>query len=429
MVQWNSLLIAFLAVFAVSSLCRWFLTQTNVRHLTRHGQEVPPVFRGDIDEGTLSRMNAYTVESSHFNALEHLFDDMITIVILLSGFLPWLSGRILTGNYHFITSGLIFLGILAFMSGTLGIPFNLYRTFVIEKKHGFSTITLTVWITDLIKSFLLTAILMGFLLGAFLTLLHYAPRTWWFWTWIVFSAFQALMVWLYPILIAPLFNKFEPVKNESLKDALVSLMAQAGLHTEGVYQVDAGKRSKHTNAYFTGLGKTKRIILYDTLLASHTVEEILAILAHEIGHWKRKHIAKQLVFMEVVSLGLLYLTYRLIDWPLLYHTFGFQEPVPYIGLLLLAALFGPFGFFLTPLGAALMRKFEREADDFCVRLTGTSQAMITALKRLARDNLANLHPHPLFAWFYYSHPPLTERITRLQDIERASQGHGVCWGS
>jgi STE24 endopeptidase len=222
-------------------------------------------------------------------------------------------------------------------------------------------------------------------------------------------------------LIAPLFNKFEPVKNEPLKDAIISLMEKVGLKTEGVYQVDAGKRSQHTNAYFTGLGKTKRIILYDTLLASHTSDEILSVLAHEIGHWKRKHIVMQLAFMEIVSFGTLYIMYLLTDWPLLYYTFGFQENIPYIGLLLLAALFGPIAFFLTPLSAAVMRKFERQADDYCLALIGTAQPMITALKRLARDNLANLHPHPFFAWFYYSHPPLAERISRISNLEKQPQ--------
>jgi STE24 endopeptidase len=225
------------------------------------------------------------------------------------------------------------------------------------------------------------------------------------------------MIWLYPVLIAPLFNKFEPVRDEALKEDIISLMAKVGLKAKGVFQVDAGKRSKHTNAYFTGLGKTKRIVLFDTLLNSHSADEILSVLAHEAGHWKKKHIMKQLVFTEAISLAAFYLVYRLIDWPLLYQTFGFSERLPYAGLLLVAALLGPVTFFLTPVGAAVMRIFEREADDYCLNLIGTVKPMVSALKRLAKDNLANLHPHPLYAWFYYSHPPLAERIARLQQEE------------
>jgi STE24 endopeptidase len=225
------------------------------------------------------------------------------------------------------------------------------------------------------------------------------------------------MLWLYPIVIAPLFNTYTPVDNDTLKEAIVAMMARVGLKTEGVFQVDEGKRSRHTNAYFTGIGQTKRIVLYDTLLASHTHEEILAVLAHEIGHWKKKHVLKQLLFMETAAFAFFYLVFRLVDWPLLYATFGFDQPLPYIGLVLLAALFAPFAFFLTPLGSLVLRAFEREADDFSYQLTGSTAPLCNALKRLAKDNLANLHPHPLYAWFYYSHPPLTDRIRRLQAME------------
>ncbi|MGZ3648344.1 MAG: M48 family metallopeptidase [Syntrophales bacterium] len=421
MVHWNVLLIAFLAAFAASAASRLLLAYVNVSHLRRHGHDVPEVFQGEIDEATLARMTAYTAESSSFGSVEHFFDDAVTLLVLLSGFLPLLVGVVLSWNLHFILSGMIFFGALALLSAILDIPFSLYSTFVIEKRYGFSTITMRLWITDLIKGLLISGILSGILLGAMLALVYYAEHTWWLWVWLVFSAFQMLIVWLYPVLIAPLFNKFEPIENEALKEAIIALMAKVGLKTGGVFQVDAGKRSKHTNAYFTGLGKTKRIVLYDTLLKSHASEEILSVLAHEAGHWKKRHIIKQLILMETVSFVFLYLVYRLIDWPLLYQTFGFAERIPYVGLLLIAVLFGPVAFFLTPIGAMLTRRYEREADDFCYSLVGTTIPMINALKRLAKDNLANLHPHPIYAWFYYSHPPLTERIARLLGMKDAKK--------
>ncbi|MGZ6292156.1 MAG: M48 family metallopeptidase [Syntrophales bacterium] len=421
MVHWNVLLIAFLAAFAASAASRLLLAYVNVSHLRRHGHDVPEVFQGEIDEATLARMTAYTAESSSFGSVEHFFDDAVTLLVLLSGFLPLLVGVVLSWNLHFILSGLIFFGALALLSAILDIPFSLYSTFVIEKRYGFSTITMRLWITDLIKGLLISGILSGILLGAMLALVYYAEHTWWLWVWLVFSAFQMLIVWLYPVLIAPLFNKFEPIENEALKEAIIALTAKVGLKTGGVFQVDAGKRSKHTNAYFTGLGKTKRIVLYDTLLKSHASEEILSVLAHEAGHWKKRHIIKQLILMETVSFVFLYLVYRLIDWPLLYQTFGFAERIPYVGLLLIAVLFGPVAFFLTPIGAMLTRRYEREADDFCYSLVGTTIPMINALKRLAKDNLANLHPHPFYAWFYYSHPPLTERIARLLGMKDAKK--------
>jgi len=417
MVQWNILLIIFLVIFAVNVVFRWLLTYINVRHLRLYGHNVPEVFKGEIDEATLSKMSDYTADTSRFGSIEHFFDDIVTLVILLSGFLPLLVSIILFYKLNFILSGLIFFGVLALLSSVLDIPFNLYSTFVIEKRYGFSTMTVRLWITDFLKSLIVSAVLMGILLGAMLALIQYAEHSWWFWVWIFFSLFQLLMIWLYPVLIAPLFNKFEPVRDGALKEDIISLMAKVGLKAKGVFQVDAGKRSKHTNAYFTGLGKTKRIVLFDTLLNSHSADEILSVLAHEAGHWKKKHIMKQLVFTEIASLAVFYIIYLLLGWPLLYETFGFNENLPYVGLLLIAALLGPIAFFLAPLGAILMRKFEREADDYCLNLLGTVKPMINALKRLAKDNLANLHPHPFYAWFYYSHPPLAERIARLWQME------------
>jgi STE24 endopeptidase len=230
------------------------------------------------------------------------------------------------------------------------------------------------------------------------------------------GVFELVILWAYPVVIAPLFNKFEPISDEKLKDRIVSLMRKAGLRVRGVFQMDAGKRSKHTNAYFTGIGRTKRIVLFDTLLASHPQEEIVAVLAHEAGHWKKKHILKQLVIMEILSLIGLYLVAQLLDWHFLYQTFGFGESIPYVGLVLVGVLVSTLGYFLRPLGSAISRRFEGEADDAVVTLMETAKPLRDALRRLAAENLANLVPHPMYAWFYYSHPPPVERISRLEQM-------------
>jgi len=219
---------------------------------------------------------------------------------------------------------------------------------------------------------------------------------------------------MYPVLLAPLFNKFVPVEDQELTRRIETLMQKAALRSKGVFRMDASKRSRHTNAYFTGLGRSKRIVLFDTLMDSHTPEEIEAVLAHEIGHWKKKHILKQLVLMEALSLAGFYLLAKLLPWPLLYQTFGFPEPALYVGLLLIGALFSPLGYFAQPLGAAFSRKMEREADDYALSLIPSGEPLVQAFKRLASDNLSNLTPHPAYAWFYYSHPPLVERILRLK---------------
>ncbi len=223
-------------------------------------------------------------------------------------------------------------------------------------------------------------------------------------------------MWLYPVLIAPLFNKFEPIADKDLEKRIADLMRKGGLAVKGVFQMDAGKRSRHTNAYFTGLGRTKRIVLFDTLLESHPVEEILAVLAHEAGHWMKKHVVKQLILLEIVSLIGLFIVAKLINWELLYRTFGFLEQITYVGLFLVPVVLSPLAYFLRPLGSSLSRRFERQADDLAVELMGTAGAMRDSLVRLSADNLANLVPHPFFSWFNYSHPPPVERIERLERI-------------
>jgi STE24 endopeptidase len=416
----NALLFAFLGVFVLSTLIRWGLGEINIRHVRRHGHTVPDVFRGEIDGATLGKMSDYTVASSRFGRWESLFEDSLTLAVILTGLLSWLAAVVVSCGLPFIPSGLLFLGVLTLISSVAGLPLSYYQTFVIEKKYGFTTISLGLWSADLLKTLVISLILLGSLLTALLALMDYSPRRWWFFVWLVFAFFQLLMLYLYPVVIAPLFNKYEKIKDEELREAVVNLMARVGLKTEGVYQMDAGKRSRHTNAYFTGFGKTKRIVLYDTLLSSHSPEEILSVLAHEIGHWQKRHILKQLIFVEAASLGIFYLIFRFVDWPYLYQTFGFSQNLPYAGLFLAMALLGPLGVFLTPFGTAIMRRFEREADEFAYGLTGTVVPLCNALKRLAKDNLSNLHPHPLYAWFYYSHPPLTERIAYLQNMERVN---------
>ena len=315
-------------------------------------------------------------------------------------------------------SGLILFGALSVLGLLLRTPFNLYDTFVIEDRYGFNTISFKMWVSDLLKTIILSAILGGLLLGLLLGLVVYGGETWWVWAWMGVGGFELIILWLFPRVIAPLFNKFEPIENQALADRIKTLMEKAGLRAKGVFRMDAGKRSKHTNAYFTGIGKSKRIVLFDTLLESHPEEEILAVLAHEVGHWKRKHVLKQIILLEVLSFAVFYIVSKLLKWPLLYETFGFEEPTLYIGIFLIGALLSPIGYFAQPLESAISRRFEREADDFVLEVTKTAEPMRNALKRLASDNLANLIPHPLYAWFYYSHPPLVERIERLAPTKK-----------
>jgi STE24 endopeptidase len=417
MIYFNLLLQAFLAVFLLRSGIQIYLNWLNISYLRQHGT-VPEIFQDVIDPERLKKISAYTVDSENFGMIANLANQGLFLVILLSGFLPWLVKTISLWQYGQIVSGLIFFAALSVFANLLRIPFSLYEAFVIEARYGFNVMTFKVWVSDLFKSIVIGAIMGGLLLGLLLVLVIYGGSVWWIWAWMLVGAFELLMLWLFPVVILPLFNKFDPIENIRLEDRIRALMEKVGLRAKGIFKMDASKRSKHTNAFFVGLGRTKRIVLFDTLLASHTEEEILSVLAHEAGHWKKKHVLRMLVPLEILSLVSFYAVARLLDWPLIYETFGFQKSNVYVGLFLIGTFISLLGFFAEPLESAISRKFEREADDFALELVGTGEAMTSALKRLASDNLANLSPHPLYAWFYYSHPPLLERIARLAPSDK-----------
>ncbi len=423
MVQFNSLLIAFLILFGIRSLFQVVLSRLCIRHLRKSGTEVPSVFKDIVDQEKLTKISAYTADSVRFALIMGLFSQSLALLVLLSGFLPVLVQRLTLWISNPISGGLAFFAFLSVMLNLPQIPFSLYDTFVIEERYGFNTKTLRIWFLDLIKQTVLSAILGGIVACIILISINGLRQTWWIWAWIVLAILEGFILWLYPVVIAPWFNKFEPIRDEALEGRIRHLMKGADLGVKGVFQMDAGKRSRHTNAYFTGLGRTKRIVLFDTLFDSHTQDEILAILAHEIGHWKKGHIIKQLVLLLTVSLFGLFMVARLIDWPLLYQAFGFYEPVPYVGLFLASVVMGLIGYFLRPLESAILRRFERQADEAAVDLTRTPGSLAKALQRLAVDNLANLNPHPVYAWFYHSHPPAVDRIERLETKEKNTEYH------
>jgi len=375
---------------------------------------VPDVFKGEIEPDTLKRIRDYTVAVSNLGSIEILVDDLADLVIILSGFLPYLAGTHLLSGLNPVLAGIVFMFACSFLLGVIEVPFDLYGTFVIERRFGFSTITFKLWLKDQIKTLLLSGLIMGIILAVFLELLYSLPRLWWLPAWVCFVLFQLLLTWLYPKVIAPLFNKFETIEDETLKKSIGELLERAGFHLTGLFKMDASTRSRHTNAYFTGIGKFKRIVLFDTLINTHTPEEITAVLAHELGHLKKGHVRKQLAASVVLSLAVLYVVAKLLAWPALYMTFGFQTIIPFAGLFLITIIGKPFTFFFIPIGSMISRRYERQADAYARELTGSTVPLARALKRLAKDNLANLHPHPLYAWFYYSHPPLAQRIEALE---------------
>jgi STE24 endopeptidase len=414
MIQANPLLIAFVSIYVLQCLTDLWLERINLRHMEKCRGFIPETFEGFIDAVKLSSIRSYTLAKNRLAIYQGLLGEAMLLAYMLSGFMACLQESLVNRGLRFALAGCLFFLLPGFLLYTVSLPFDYYRTFLIEERFGFNRSTAALWATDHLKGVLLTVFMFGCILMVVLWLIRLSPNLWWFWAFIIVSLVQILLTVLYPKVIAPLFNKFEPVKDELLAASIRELMERNGFRVKNVFQMNAGLRSRHTNAYFTGLGKTKQIVLFDTLIEAHPHEEILAILAHEVGHFRRKHILKQLLLFEGVLLVGFYATSLLLDWPLLYSTFGVAGPQSYAGLFVIGVFWQKAGFFLQPVFAALSRRFEREADGFAVHLMEDPWSLATALKRTAADNLSNLSPHPLYVWFNYSHPPLVERIERLQ---------------
>lgn len=425
MIQLNWLFLIFIILYVGQSVFRTWLDHINIIHSSTCSGKIQPGFEDFIDGSKLAETEAYTKEQSRLGIFEGIVSDLVLLIILISGFLPLLvswSGRF---GFTLIPAGLFFFFMPGIIEFLVELPFNYYNTFQIEQKFGFNRSTLKLWIIDLIKSGLISIVIFAALFSILLLTVEASPHFWWFWGFLIVSAVQFLIAVLYPIVIAPLFNKFEPVHDELIAEKIKTLMQNNGIRVKKILQVDAGLRSRHTNAYFTGIGKSKQIVLYDTLLESHTHDEILAVLAHEAGHFRKKHIIKQLGIFAIFSFAAFYATYLLIGWPLLYSTFGFFAPQPYVGLFLAGIFWQKTIFFLQPVYMEVSRRFEREADIFAVNLLKTARPMVTALKRLAADNLSNLNPHPLYVRFHYSHPSLVERVSLLEDEGRRFEPVGI----
>ncbi len=399
----------------------YFLQVLNLRHLKRHGGSVPPGFEGAVDRQDLARISDYTLALNRVGLVESAVDSLLLLVFIFGGWLPLYDQWIASLADSFIVSGILFAFGLQLAKTVIGIPFSLYRNFVVESRYGFNNMTIGLWLADLGKGLLVSSILLGLLLGAGFWVVQSSPDLWWFWGWGCFAAFTLLVMYLSPYVIEPLFFKFEPIRQRSLEESIRELMQRAGLQVSRVFQVDASRRSRHSNAYFTGIGRVKRIVLFDTLLEQMGESEILAILAHEVGHWKKRHIFKRLLMVECAALAGLYAAWRLIEWGGVPGLFE-MAPVSFAAQFVLLSFAASIVLFpSTPLSSWSSRRHERQADDFACSLSGDPESLASALVKLCRENLANLHPHPLYAAFYYSHPPVVDRVQYLNTRAEAAE--------
>ena len=419
------ILLLSLALLFLRWLGQWYLDRLNRNHVQTHASQPPEAVRNIMDGATYRRSVEYTLAKSRFGQTEELWALVTKIGFLCSGFLPWSLSfwADWAGSGIWATAG--WLLAVSIVMGLPDLPLEWWSQFRLEERFGFNKSTLKIWVTDHLKMLALSAILGLPLMGCILKLTDWIGSQWWLWAWVLLMAFQAVMMVLAPILILPLFNKFTPLPEGSLRDRLLKLGERTGFSARTIQVADGSRRSAHSNAYFTGFGRFRKIVLYDTLIAQLTEVELEAVLAHEIGHYRRGHIPKMLVWAGISSL----ISFGLLGWlakqPEFLEAFGFKPSSGIAPVLLLAGLLGgAVTFWLTPLGTRRSRRHEFEADAYARNAMGEIDSLTGALRKLHEKNLSNLTPHPWFSRFYYSHPTLVEREAALRrDWASATPSH------
>jgi STE24 endopeptidase len=407
----------FCALLVLGLVIRTVLASRQIRHVARHRGTVPTAFSATISMAAHQKAADYTITKTRFGMLEIAIDAALLLAWTLLGGLNWLNQTLLAAMGGGMAQQLALLGSFAVIGGLITLPLGWYATFRIEERFGFNKMTASLWLGDLLKGTLVGA-LVGLPIAALvLWLMGAAGPAWWLWAWGAWMVFNLLALVLYPTVIAPLFNKFEPLADETLKTRVNALMQRCGFAAKGLFVMDGSKRSAHANAYFTGFGAAKRVVFFDTLLKQLSPEEIDAVLAHELGHYKRRHIIKRIVLMFTLSLA----GFALLGWvssqAWFYSGLGvmpsLDTPNDALALILFMMVVPLFTLFLSPLMAQLSRKHEFEADAYAVEHTNGSD-LASALLKLYKDNASTLTPDPVYARFYYSHPPASERLSRLQ---------------
>ena len=383
--------------------------------------ELPEEFADVFDAEKYAKSQEYTRVTEKFGIFEGIFSLMLTLGFWLSGGFGWLDELVRGFGHGEIITGLIFMGLLFTAQTVLTVPFQLYDTFVIEEKFGFNKTTMKTFIMDQIKGLILLALIGGPILALILWIFDSVENAW-LWAWVAFTVIQLLLTYIAPSVFLPLFNKFEPMEDGELKTAINDMAEKCDFPLTELYIMDGSKRSTKSNAFFTGFGKNKKIALFDTLIESHTTEGLVGILAHEIGHFKCKHIVKRMVIGILQSAVVFYLLGLVTDKNGafardLFDAFGVTEISVYAGLIFFSLLFSPVKKILSIFSNMSSRKHEFEADAYATNAQGTPDHLIDSLKKLSADNLVNLTPHPLPVFLDYSHPPMLERLEALRKLK------------
>lgn len=386
----------------------------NQREILRHRDRIPEALTGVMDAERYRKAGEYSLAKLRFGQWENLWDAAVLAAVLFSGLLPWAWSVWTEHVGHGTWSGALFLVAILLALSLPSMPWEWWAQFRLEERFGFNRSTQRLWITDRIKGLLLGIVIGTPIVWLLMIVVERSGPLWWVWAWLTLTAVNLVLGVALPWWIMPLFNKFTPLQDEALRDRLMALADRGKFHASSIHVMDGSKRSAHSNALFTGYGRFRRIVLFDTLINQLSVDELEAVLAHEIGHYRRGHILKRLVIRSVLMLcGFLVLGWLMAS-PAFFAAFGFAESSTAIAFLLFGLVSGLFTFWFTPIDNVVSRKHEYEADDFARRLIGAGQPLIRGLTSLARENLSNLTPHPIYSAFYYSHPTLVERVAALE---------------
>ncbi len=406
----------FTAALVLGLLIKFWLSSRQIRHVARHRNAVPEAFSKTISLAAHQKAADYTLAKARLGLLEMTLGTVVLLGWTLLGGLSVLNEVLVHWLGNSMTQQLVLLLSFVLVGGLIELPLSWYQTFVLEAQFGFNKTTPKLWLADLLKSTLIGAVIGLPIATLILWMMAATGSLWWLWAWLFWMGFNLLLLVIYPTLIAPLFNKFIPLEDETLKARVTALMQRCGFHAKGLFVMDGSKRSAHANAYFTGFGAAKRVVFYDTLLSKLSAAEVDAVLAHELGHFKHKHILKRIVSMFAMSLAGFALLGYLAQQTWFYTGLGVQPNVmaanDALALLLFMLALPLFSFFVAPVFAQLSRTHEFEADAYAVQQTSASD-LSTALLKLYEDNASTLTPDPLYVRFYYSHPGASERLSRM----------------
>ena len=387
------------------------LNLRNIKH------ELPAGFEDVYDPERYRMSQAYLKANTRLGWITESINLAALLAFWFGGGFAYLDAWVRSFGWGTVSTGIAFVACLAALKMIVGLPFSVYAVFVVEERFGFNRTGWKTFVTDRIKGFVLAAAIGGPLLAGILAFFEYAGDDAWWICWIIVMAFSLALQYIAPTYIMPLFNKFEPLEDGELKSAILDYARSVDYPVANLFVMDGSKRSRKGNAFFTGFGKNKRIALFDTLVQQHTVAELVAVLAHEIGHYKKKHVLQGLVIGIAHAGVMFFLLSFFIAYPGLFDAFYMPEASVYGGLVFFAMLFSPVDFFLGILLQMRSRSNEYAADRFAADTTGRADAMVSALKKLSANNLGNLLPHPLYVFLHYSHPPVVDRIAALRDLE------------